>query len=224
MQVAQPVKYDNIKTIETRKITNVPTIKRHTMIMTDKDKIKVIKYIERLVRSSQEYRDYIAYLKKEIDMTQCSFFVGINNKDSRRVSIEIHHEPFTLFDITQIVLDSWLSKGLDINPILIAHEIVKLHYMDKVGLIPVSVTVHQLVHSGKLFIPLQNVKGKFVEFMEEYDEYISEDISDRLQVKINMSTQVESEEQDMSILERKFTYLEIDGMKFPELVEEDIRK
>lgn len=219
MRIANVENYNNKSLIEKRKIIHIPRVDRHIMMMTDKDKIKFIKTVERIVRSSMEYKQYIAYLRTEIDMTMCSFFTRISNKDSKRVSIEIHHEPFTLFDITQIVLERWLQEGLDINPLLISEEIMKLHYQNKVGLIPVSVTVHQLVHNGKIFIPLQNVYGKYIEFLEEYEPYISEDLMHTLQQKLNMSRDVAN--QDLSILEKKYIYLEVDGMEFPQLLDEN---
>jgi len=218
MRVAKLEKFDTNVKIERRKIYEIPTIKRHIMIMTDKHKVKLIKHIERVVRSSMEYKDYIAYLRKEIDMTMCSFFSGVTNADVKKVSIEIHHEPFTLFDITQIVLEKWIANQMEINPVLIAEEIMSLHYKNKVGLIPLSITVHELVHDGKLFIPLQHLFGDYVEFLEEYEPYISEDLQSILQTKLKMSREIEN--LDMSILSKKYVYLEIDGMSFPQPLEE----
>lgn len=222
MRLPKVENYKNDQLIERRKIQEVPPIERNIVLMSEKDKIKLIKTIERIVRSSQEYKQYIAFLRKEVDMTMCSFFTNISNKDSRKVSIEIHHEPFTLFDIAQIVLEKWIAENKKINPILIAEEVMKLHYQNKVGLIPLSITVHELVHSGKLFIPLQNVYGDFISFFEEYEPYISNDLKDILQIKLKMSKELEN--LDMSILEKKYVYLEIDGMTFPQPLEEIIEK
>lgn len=222
MRLPKVENYKNDQLIERRKIQEIPPIERNIVLMSEKDKIKLIKTIERIVRSSQEYKQYIAFLRKEVDMTMCSFFTNISNKGSRKVSIEIHHEPFTLFDITQIVLEKWIAENKKINPILIAEEVMKLHYQNKVGLIPLSITVHELVHSGKLFIPLQNVYGDFISFFEEYEPYISNDLKDILQIKLKMSKELEN--LDMSILEKKYVYLEIDGMTFPQPLEEIIEK
>ena len=38
-------------------------------LRSDKDRVKFVKRIEKIVRSSQEYKDYIAYLKENVDMT-----------------------------------------------------------------------------------------------------------------------------------------------------------
>lgn len=209
--------YTNNNLIETRQIHDVPPVQRHISIMSDKDKIKFIKTVERVVRSSQEYKFYIAFLKKEIDMTSCSFFTGIDSKEAKKVSIEIHHEPFTLFDITQVVLEKWMAEGKTPNPIQIAEEVMKLHYQGKVGLIPLSVTVHKLLHNGKVFIPLQNVYGNYIAFLEEYSEYMPQDLQEILELKLTMSK--DAMNQDMSILEKKYVYLEVDGMSFPHIID-----
>jgi len=210
--------YENKNKIEYVKINEIPTTTRNVIIMNEKDKIKLIKTIERIVRSSMEYKQYIQYLRDEIDMTLCSFFNNINNKNTKKISIEIHHEPFTLFDLTQIVLDKWVNEEKDIIPLLIAEEVVLLHYKNTVGLIPLCVTVHELVHNGKLFIPLQNLFGNFVSFIEEYEKYISKDLLSLLEAKFKISKELS--EPDMSILEKKYIYLEIKGFTFPQIIED----
>jgi len=185
--------YENKNKIEYVKINEIPTTTRNVIIMNEKDKIKLIKTIERIVRSSMEYKQYIQYLRDEIDMTLCSFFNNINNKNTKKISIEIHHEPFTLFDLTQIVLDKWVNEEKDIIPLLIAHN-------------------------GKLFIPLQNLFGNFVSFIEEYEKYISKDLLSLLEAKFKISKELS--EPDMSILEKKYIYLEIKGFTFPQIIED----
>jgi len=212
--------YENKNKIEYVKINELPTLTRNVIIMNEKDKIKLIKTIERIVRSSIEYKQYVQYLRDEIDMTLCSFFNNISNKDNKRVSIEIHHEPFTLFDLTQIVLEKWINEEKDINPLLIAEEIVLLHYKNTVGLIPLCITVHKLVHNGKIFIPLQNLFGNFVSFIEEYEKFISKDLLSLLEEKFRISKELA--EPDMSVLEKKYIYLEIKGFTFPQIIEENV--
>jgi len=214
--------YKNDSLFETVKIKDVPKIEPHINILTDRDKVKFIKKIEQTVRSSMEYKEYIAFLRKYIDMTQCSYFNNITKKDGAKVSIEIHHEPFTLFDITQIILEKWIQNEQKLNPILIAEEVMKVHFQNKVGLIPLSITVHDLVHMGKVFIPLQSVKGEFIEFLQEYEPYISQDLLDMLEIKLSMSKDVAA--QDTSILEKKYIYLEVDGMSFPQPLSDVIEK
>lgn len=216
MKLAKTENYVNTKKFTNVVIPKVVKVEKTYNIMNDKDKVKLIKTVERIVRRSTEYKMFIRYLKEEIDMTVCSFFNKVTNKDSNKISIEIHHEPFTLFDITQIVVDKFIDNEEELNPLLIAEEVMKLHYMGMVGLIPLSITVHQLVHDGNLFIPLQNVYGNYVEFVEEYQDYITNDMQSILQAKIKMSKELQN--LDLSLLETKYVYLEVDGFTLPQMV------
>lgn len=220
MRTPDIVNYNNDTKIVRKKLGEVPTIDRYINIMSEKDKLKFIFTLERIVRSSMEYKQYIEFLRKEIDMVQCSFFKNIDNKEGKRVTIEIHHEPFTLFDITQAVVEKWMAEGTPINPLMMSDEIMRIHYQNKVGLIPVSITVHELIHVGKLFVPLQNVYGNFIAFLEEYDQYIPNDVKEKLQLKLQMSK--DATNQDMSIIEKKYLYLEVDGFSLPQPLEEKV--
>ena len=216
MKIPKIEKYENNLKYSTMFIPKVSNVEKTYNVMNEKDKIKLIKTVERIVRSSIEYKQYIAFLKAEIDMTQCSFFTNVTNKNGARVSIEIHHEPFTLFDITQMVTDKFIDEDRELNPLLIAEEVMLLHYKNMVGLIPLSSTVHGLVHDGDLFIPLQFVYGEYASFIKEYDKYLSSDNQSILQAKLRMSKEVI--QPDLSILETRYVYLEVDGFKLPQVI------
>lgn len=209
--------YEISNVIKILDIPKVSPVEKTYCLMNDKDKIMLIKTVERIVRGSMEYKQYIQFLKSEINMTECSFFNNVSNANNN-VSIEIHHEPFTLFDISQIVLEKYIHEDIEINPLMIADEVMRLHYRDMVGLIPLSVTVHQLVHDGKLFIPLQNVYGNYISFLQEYGEYIPVELNNMLEMKLKLSKDVDSV--DNSILEKQFVYLNVDGFSFPQFIQQ----
>lgn len=215
MRIANVENYKNTQLIETYKISDIPKVEMRSPILSDKDKTRLVKQIERVVRTSQEYRDYIKFLKDNIDMTKCTYFNKLSNKGGKRISIHIHHEPFTLYDITMIVLNKYLSKNEPINMLDVAEEVMYLHYRDMVGLLPLSVTVHELVHIGKVLIPLQVVYGNYIKFLEQYEEWITDDLRNILQAKLIMSREVI----DNSILEKKYVYLEVEGFNLPQPLE-----
>lgn len=219
MRVNTPDVFTNNNLINVMKLKDVPKEYRFPTIMNDKDKVKNIKKIEMIIRGSMEYKDYIKYLREYVDMSKCYFFKNVTKENNRKVSIEIHHEPFTLFDITKIVLEKWLYNEMEVNHFLIAEEVMKLHYQNKVGLIPLTATAHQLVHNGKLFIPVQDVYGKgFIDFVLEYDDFIDQDLRKILNEKIDISRDI-AVEQNLSILERKYIYVDVDGVSMPALEE-----
>lgn len=144
----------------------------------DKSFKNYISDIEKEVRGSIEYRQFINYLRNFMDMNQCAFISTVNNKDSYNLKIEIHHYPFTLFDIVNIVYNKRLYYNESLEVEMVAKEVMELHYKLMVGLIPLSETVHRLVHNSKLFIPITHVLGRYDLFMMYYDPFISTELKD----------------------------------------------
>lgn len=196
------------------KLTKPLSMEYVNIISNDKQRDKFIKRVERVVRSSTEYRDYIQFLKEHIGLNQCVFFQNISQDKTegrrKKVTLEIHHEPFTLYDIVKAVITKYEDDGLPLNDLLIANEVLELHYENKVGLVPVSKTAHEMVHeTTKLFIPLTMCYGNYSSFLEEYDGYDIEYLYDKLERKMDMTKNITPETFDA--LKRQFTYIEVDG-------------
>jgi hypothetical protein len=62
-----------------------------------------------------------------------------------------------------------------------------LHYQNKIGLVPLSKTVHDLTHDGEIFINFKSVFGKFNEFIDEYIDYIPENLINKYNKLLDMS-------------------------------------
>ena len=123
----------------------------------------------------------------------------------------MHHEPFTLYDIVNTVLTKFQEEGKAINDLNIADEVMALHYENKVGLVPLSKTAHQIVHnSTKLMVPLNMCYGNYSQFLEEYEPYISDEMYDKLERKINMTENLTPE--SFEAIKKEFTYLDVDGV------------
>lgn len=177
-------------------------------LFNEKDFKKYIDDIERMVRSSKEYRDYIQYLRNYMDMNASAFLANVNNIETTKIKIEVHHTPFTLFDITLTVFNkrSRLQQQLDIE--MVAKEVTYLHYFLYVGLIPLSKTEHKLVHNQSLFIPLNLVLGKFDQFIEMYRQDIPEDAMARYNTYKDM-TEHYNASINTAILQIKPTFLKL---------------
>lgn len=203
---------DDIKTLS---LSAPEPMEYYVNIENSKDRKKFIDRVEKIVRSSMEYRDYIQYLKENVDMNRCIFFQNVmNNKGSGRgrISIEVHHEPFTLFDYVDVVINKYQEEGLPINDLTIADEVLELHYSNKVGLVPLSKTMHQMAHkSSKIIIPLNMCYGEYSKFLDEYQDYISDDLYDKLERKMDMTNNLT--EESFEALKREFTYIEVNGFE-----------
>jgi hypothetical protein len=201
--------YKNDRMIDEVVINELPDVEMIYNIVSEKDKTKTVKTCERMIRSSLEYKEYIRFLKDYIEMTKCSFFGNLRQDRYSHAKIEIHHSPFTLYDITMTVLLKHLDMYGQINLFEVSEEVMKLHYQCRVGLIPLSTTVHKLVHECMVFIPVQNVRGDWLSFYKEYEPYMPQDMKDKLKSIIKFSKEC----QDYSLLETKYTYVEVDGFR-----------
>lgn len=142
----------------------------------DKFELNYTKYIEKLIRTSIEYKRYIGILKNDFDMTKCKVLDKVDIKDIKRVGFEFHHYPATLFDIVVAVRETFREdpQRSALSPYKsfeIANHVMKLHYEGKIGLVPLTKTAHELVHSGSIFIPLNKdyVFGDYKKLIEEYN-------------------------------------------------------
>ena len=184
---------------------------------------KYIQNVERDVRGSFEYKSMINYLREYMDMNQCAFYKNINNIDNPKVHIEIHHEPLSLYDICIIVYNKRVAFHESIEEEWVAKEVMYLHYNLMVGLIPLAETVHELVHSGKIFIPLQFIDIGFNDFYNEYMDTIKgmDGLTDMLNAKVALSKEFAKDpDQFTSILKKKYTYVANQGYDaIPEKIE-----
>jgi len=188
------------------------TFNYHFYEFEDEKKLKrYIKSIESIVRSSIEYKGYIKYLKEEQDLTSCKFLSNIDGKDIKGVSIEFHHYPFNLYEIT----DTILKKQTDFyahptNTFELANEVMRIHYENMVGLVPLTKTVHELAHSGEVFINLNMVYGNVKKFIEDYNEYISQELFSALDVLTDLSEK-NALQSNNYILKKKFQQIAMEN-------------
>lgn len=207
------------------KIGKLPDFEYQVKLTTMKERDKCVRRVEKLVRGSLEYRDYIFFLKSKMDFSKCWFFPHMGNDDGNKTRVEVHHEPLTLYEICDIVLQKYLDEGYPINEEYIADEVMELHYRNMVGLIPLSKTLHQLYHSSqkagneKFDIPLYAVYGYYAKFIEEYAEFIDDKYYEKIEEKKEKSKTMTVE--DFKILVKQFEYLEVEGMDAPEEIETD---
>lgn len=180
----------------------------------EKTKVAFITYIEKIVRTSYEYKTLIKMLKEDLDMNSCTYFHNI--EESMKIGIEIHHSPFTLFDICLILLNKFIEEGEPIDPFTLAEAVLYEHYAGRVGLVPLCKTVHELVHVGQIFIPIEYVFGDVGSFYIQNWMYMTDLQKESLLKTISVSQELQ--ETVPHVLKKKFIYLDIDGMKLPKAI------
>ena len=133
------------------------------------------------------------------------------------ISIEIHHEPFTIEDVIYIVVNCFIDNGYPLEPAVIAEQIMLLHFQGVIGLMPVTKTVHELIHAKQIFVPIQNVYGDLESFFRQYWNYMTDEQKDILAKSIKLSDKLSKT--PPTVLNKKFVYLDIDGIQLPQKVE-----
>lgn len=163
------------------KISNVPEYDYEDYNLYDPKQFKkYIDDIKRNCRFSFEYNRWVYFLRENMNMNSCSIYQMITNKETFKIKIHIHHTPLTLFDICMAVYNRRSACKEDLSIDAVCNEVMYQHYMMRVGVIPLSETVHELVHNGFGFIPTYAVFGKYWEFMDLYSEWIDEQTKDTL--------------------------------------------
>lgn len=187
-------------------------------LMDDKDFKKYMSDVEKSVRGSFEYKHMIQYMRENMDMNKCSFYENVNNIDTTKIKIEIHHEPITLYDICLIVFNKRKFYHESLTVEMVAKEVMYLHYNLLIGLIPVAETVHELIHNQYLFVPTDKVLGKYKEFVEMYHEFMLPEQFDVLN-RIEEATRAYNDDYQ-TLLGRNYIYLDLSGAyKFPTMEE-----
>lgn len=129
--------------------------------------IRFIKKVERLVRGNQDFKDYFDFLVDEKGLHKCVVFSRV---EAGSAEIQLHHCISTLYDICCTVTNKLINTGKKVSGFIVADEVIKLHFQNKIALIPVTTTVHQLIHSTGILIPKHLIYGNYMEYYEEYKD------------------------------------------------------
>ena len=178
-------------------------------LLEEKSFKKYISDLERSVRNSFEYRELIDYLKNTEGMDVCSFLDNVTSRDNTKIKIEIHHSPLTLYDICLAVFRKRQQRKESTNLEAVAQEIMYLHYIGWVGLIPLSATVHDMVHNQYLFVPTDRVRGNYKAFVDNYYNFIDPDTLDSLDAAEDATREYNNKQ--MELFNNHKIYLNVDG-------------
>lgn len=145
-------------------------------MLSDKDRKEFIKGTEFIIRTSNDYKAYIAHLKERVPACRsCALHNHITDDDAK---LEMHHGPiFTLAEICTIVLNHYLKHGKSIDSFDIADEVLDCHFNNLIQTVFLCESDHALVSSKKIskdaFISVDHATGDVVGFIKKYNDAIS---------------------------------------------------
>ena len=86
----------------------------------------------------------------------------------------------------------------------VAYEVLWVHYSLMLGLIPLSETVHELVHTNYIFVPTDRVYGYYKQFVQTYYNYIDPELLDRLDELERLTVEGNQDSIYKEVLEKKY--------------------
>lgn len=200
-----PINYSLSNTIQ---LDQIPEYDDPVYNLADEKSLNTfMKDLEREVRSSFEYKRLVNYLKNYMGMNRCAFLERTTMNPDSKVTIEIHHHPFTLFDICLAVVAKRQYYGESMELEMVAKEVIKLHYEGKIGLIPLSKTPHELYHNGFLPIPLSKVYGNWRAFKNEYWDFLNSEQQDIIERIEQFDKDTYNEDRAREVLKQNNIYI-----------------
>lgn len=133
---------------------------------------KTIKKLEINIRGSFEYKALFLFTKVNLNVDHCAYYEGYSMKNG--LTIELHHAPFTLYDITEAVVAKSMHEKKYFETFRVVEEVNRLHYQFLIGLTPLNPTLHKLVHSGKVPVHPKIIIGNWKEFYNQYQAFLNE--------------------------------------------------
>lgn len=148
-------------------------------VYDDKAVKKFIKSVEKLIRTSREYKTYIELLRtNNMHLNRDSIMSNITTAD---VDLEFHHYPLSLYDIISTIMLHHVVNKIKFTTFSIAKEVMENHYKHIIGLVPMMKTTHELAHAGGLFIRKDQVFGDYEKFMSNYKSGVSRELLEKVE-------------------------------------------
>jgi hypothetical protein len=128
------------------------------------------------IRRSLEYKQYFRYLKHNTNMdidTLLPFLTTRLNKNKHAASVqlELHHTPFKLVEVVRTICNKHIIDHGYAEEFDVGNEVMLLHYRNLIGLIPLTHTVHELVHNEQCDVCPNLVWGYWKTYIAEYFPY-----------------------------------------------------
>ena len=187
----QPITYAKQKTLTSEKsYYNINFFMNPNELTFSNNYTKFIRSVEGLVRKSEEYTNYIDYIRNQIGLNYCMVMPNIDGDNAK---IEMHHGPIlTLYDYISIFIEYYIKVNKNFNSFKLAEAIIKAHYRNEIQVVMLSVSVHQLVHDNKIFIHPKQAFGDFNKFIKKYKLGLTDEMKNNINDYITLSEMYKS--------------------------------
>lgn len=144
-----------------------------------------VKDVERMVRTSDDYKAFIQWVKRVLGINFCQVSSKILDGDA---TIEMHHGPiFTLYDYAAILLNDAIASGEKISTFRIASKLIEEHFALRVQVVMLAVTNHEAVSNRDLFLNIHQGIGNVDAFIKKYAHAFDDEQKYKVWSYINFS-------------------------------------
>jgi len=146
---------------------------------------KFIKSVERMVRSSYEYKLWKSYLIDVLGLTTCV----ITDENLSELTLEVHHHVPSLYLIVKAILNEAMENGEFFCTYDIATRVMEIHFKNQIGYAMMCKSMHEKYHNGFLEVPIESINGNYMEFINNYSRFLDSEDLDNLNnlLQINQS-------------------------------------
>lgn len=174
----------------------LPFYIKSSIFYNDSEYNKFVKSVEKMVRQSDYYKDYISILKHDYGLNHCMILSNIDSEGD--VEIEMHHGPLmTLYDVVSLITNHYLVQKKNISTFKIADIVLKEHFNHNIQVIMLSKTVHELVHKGKILIDPKQCIGNFNKLIEKYGDGLTKEMSEAINQYLSLVERYGTSENDL---------------------------
>lgn len=137
-------------------------------------------------RGSRTYSHYKAYLMGH-GFNRCVFHPYIKNssEEDTMATLEMHHCMLTIYDVACMITEHFLNLGQLITEFDISELLRIEHSENRVPVVMLCKTCHQLYHNQYMYVDPTCVWGKWWELLERYKYGITRDIAYKLMMYLN---------------------------------------
>ena len=139
-------------------------------------------------RHSRFYKEYKANLMS-LGLDHCAYLHNIN---SEMAELEMNHVILTIFDIALLIAEHYLNTYGYVSTFHIVGGLREEHKQNRVPIIMMSKTVHQLYHNDDLFfVHPKQVFGQWIDLIVKYQNGLTPEICSKLLYYIKHSMEVD---------------------------------
>lgn len=131
------------------------------------------KHCEQYIRTSDDYKEFIKWIKNVVGLNFCAVSPQIVGSD--KVEIEMHHGPlFTLYDCVSCAIEFRLDRRLRINTFTVADQVLQDHFDLIISIVMLAKTYHEAVHNRDIFLNINQRFGDITGFLDKYAAYLDD--------------------------------------------------